>query len=955
MTAEGPRRPERMPADAIAVEQRRPTPLYRWLSARLTRLEHWVRSHGSVNLRWGIGFVWAMIVGIGLLLIFGPVINKPIGFDDITASAEDVTDTWIARSFQADYVLHRTDDGQLQVDVTERISAFFPDDVSDETIERVIPAEYESHDLRPTLARATFDGAAVDARTRTTADGVVFDIPHPAGLRGDHDLVLHYTLHDMAYAAQDDSTARDEQLWEWNAYGPAFAHGVAHSELNITVPRDLTDEYSRQPRGGLSWLLAGDSSRLEAERTTADTVTYTLTNDQSIPPYATFWFRFGFEPGTFALPAPSALYWVQVIGPFVPLLLLAVTLLFALAARAVAWPDARGRAWYVYREDPPDTVSPALAARVWGSVRNTPLVEALEAYRTGGGAADKRRLVRAARQAGRPGDVMLAWGRHVGGSAWRESFTRGLRRVPRGFVRESFIGAAIAWTVLQWGLVRQLSYQVPLSRYWWPVAVVAVSVLLAGVILTIALTARPLTRKGALVKEDLLGLRLYAQQTLAEHRIGLRNPLLPYTVMFASPRRAGRLVRALVAQKGLDADVAADPRFLSGGRLALRTAAVLAVPAAIAVVTWVPASTHYDFDDAGYDSDLVAGAYGFFVNTFAADATLTGAPGGAPRLEVTEHITADVGEGYRNVPQVVRQWHDTVNGHRMGLTVTSVTVDGSPVGFSQGRLEGQALLRTRLPDEWPGAHDVTIRYVIDDPVAEVWEDGRWQQRLRWTALSPGWDSGWAGVNHDVQGVSLSLTIADGVRDAATSGHGWLGGGMWPDLRVRDFGAPARSASGTEYAEWFAPDEDGLWPHSVTEDGPFWSNDDYLGAQLQFPEATFASGSHAAFVADAGVRALPIALPILCAMIAVGAGLIGIVRGRRGVSGAPRDMTRWITPWLTVAAWMLTVWATRDLAGDEPEFLSIMGSAGLATVAAVWMFIATRRRHTPTRTHRSASH
>ncbi|WEG07665.1 DUF2207 domain-containing protein [Microbacterium horticulturae] len=944
-----------MPADAIAVAQRRPTPLYRWLSARLMRLERWVRSHGSVNLRWGIGFGWALIIGIGLLLIFGPVINKPIGFDDITASAEDVTGTWIARSFQADYVLHRGDDGRLQVDVTEHITAFFADDVRDETIERVIPTQYESHDLHPTLTEATLDGSPVHVHTRTTADGVAYGIPHRTGLRGDHDVVLRYTLHDMAYAAQDNSTGRDEQLWEWNAYGPSFGHGVAETEMHITVPRTLADAYSREPRGGLSWLLAADSAQLDPESTTGDTVTYTLTNDQSLPPYATFWFRFAFEPGTFALPAPSFFFWVQAIGPFVPLLLLAATLLFALAARAVAWSDARGRAWYVYREEPPDAVKPAVAARIWRSVLSTPLVDALDEYRRGGDAAAKRALVRAARQAGRPGNLMIAWTRYLRGSAWKDVFRRGLRRVPRGFVRESFLGAALAWAVLQAGLVRQLSYQVPLTRYWWPVAVMAVSVLVAGTIIVIALTARPLTRKGTLVKEQLLGLRLYADRTLAHERISLKDPLLPYVVMFASPRRAGRLVRALIAQEGLNADVAADPAFLSAKRLAVRFAAVLAVPAAIAVVSWVPASTQYHSDDAAYDSDVVPGAYGFFVSTFSAHATLTGAPGGTPRLQVTEHLSGAVEEGFRNVPQVVRIWHDTVNGHHAGLTVTSVAVDGSAVPFTQSRLDGQALLRTRLPDEWPGDHDVTIRYTLDDPVAEVWADGGWRQRLRWTALSPGWRFGWAGVDHDVESVSVSLTLSDEVLDAAAHGRGWLGGGAWPDLGVRDFGAPARSAAGVQYAEWFAPDADGHWPELTADDVVFWSDDDYLGAQLEFPEGTYAAGSRAAFIADAAMRALPIVLPVLCAVIAIGAALIGIVRGRRPIVGGMRDVTRWVTPWFAAAAWILTFWATRDLVGDEPEFVPIMGSAALAVVATVWMFVATRHRRTPTRTSRSGSH
>lgn len=938
---------DRPPPDAVPIEQRRPTPLYRWLSARLLRLERWVRSHGSANIRWGTRVAWALVVATGLLLLFGPVINKPLDFDDITASTEDATATWIARSFDADYELHRTADGRLQVEVTERITAFFPDAVADEKIERVIPTQYQSHELRPTVTSATLDGAVVDVHRRQSAEGVAFELPHSSSFAGDHDIVLRYTLHDLAYPTHDAATGNTEQLLEWNVFGPAFAHGVGHSEMRITVPRELVDAYSRQPRGGIAWLLVSDSSRLEPDAQTADTVTYAVANDQNMPPYTTFWFRFPFQPDTFTLPAPSFLYWLQVIGPFVPLLLLAATLLLSLAARAVAWSDARGRAWYVYREDPPDGVSPAVAARVWRAVLTAPLVGALQRYRSSRSTAHKRGLVRAADHAGRLGNLLFAWTRYLSGSAWRAQFDQGLRRVPRGFVRDSFIGAALAWTVLQWGLVRQLSYQVP-SEFWWPAAIVAVTTILALIVLVITLSARPLTREGALVKEQLLGLRLYTQQTQAAGRTTLRDRLLPYIVMFSSARTAGRVMRELVAREGLSGDVAADPSFVTGRRLAIRVAAVLAVPAAIAVAVWVPASTHRAADDAVYSGNEIAGDYGLFIRDFRADGILSTADDGALRLEAQEHLHGTVQDGFRDVPQVLRQWHDTVAGHRMRLTVTAVTVDGAAVRFVQERIQGQALLRTMIGDEWPGEHDIVIRYTIDDPVAEVWADGRWQQRLRWTALNPGWRFGWSGVDLETEKVAMSLTLPAELAGALTDGSGWLSGGRWPDTGVRTFGESGSAGGGIRYSQRFAPDDEGSWPAFDTADGYFAPEYDFLGAQLHFPEGTFSAGGRAAFILDATVRALPIALPVLSALGAIGVGLIGIVRRRR-LTPTARDATRWLTPGLTGATCILMFWATRDMTGDEPVFALLLAGGLLSLAATVWTLIATRTQRARTRT------
>ncbi|UUT35125.1 hypothetical protein [Microbacterium elymi] len=197
-------------------------------------------------------------------------------------------------------------------------------------------------------------------------------------------------------------------------------------------------------------------------------------------------------------------------------------------------------------------------------------------------------------------------------------------------------------------------------------------------------------------------------------------------MMFSPSRRAGRLVRRLLADEGVRAKAEADPQFVTGGRLVVRTAAVVAVMAAIAIAVWVPASTARPPDDAVYDGDL-PGDYGVFVTDFSSDATATVGPGERVRLDVQETMTATVGGDYQDVPQVLRQWHDDIAGHRMALTVASVTVDGAAVPFTQRRMQGQALLQTKIPDDWPGEHAIVIRYRIDDPVATVWEDGEWRQ------------------------------------------------------------------------------------------------------------------------------------------------------------------------------------------------------------------------------------
>ena len=194
------------PAAAVRLPPSRPTPLYAFLSTRLLRLEAWLQSHGGTRLRRGIQAFWALLLAVGVLLLVGPVINEPLSFDDITSSAGEATDTWIARSFDADYQLSRDDDGRLTLEIEERITAFFPDDVDESAVERVIATQYEGHDLRPELRGATLDGVPVDPVTRASPTRSTYTVEAGERLRGDHEVVLRYALHDVAYPTEDPSS-----------------------------------------------------------------------------------------------------------------------------------------------------------------------------------------------------------------------------------------------------------------------------------------------------------------------------------------------------------------------------------------------------------------------------------------------------------------------------------------------------------------------------------------------------------------------------------------------------------------------------------------------------------------------------------------------------------------------------------------------------------------------------
>src|SRR5690606_979639 len=64
------------------------TPLFRALARMLTAVEARLRARGGTSLRMVIRIFWGVIAAIGIFLLVGPVINKPLGIDDILDSAE---------------------------------------------------------------------------------------------------------------------------------------------------------------------------------------------------------------------------------------------------------------------------------------------------------------------------------------------------------------------------------------------------------------------------------------------------------------------------------------------------------------------------------------------------------------------------------------------------------------------------------------------------------------------------------------------------------------------------------------------------------------------------------------------------------------------------------------------------------------------------------------------------
>jgi hypothetical protein len=965
------------PAARVADDAPRHTPLWRLLSGWLLGLEAWLRSHGGAGLRRTIRVFWGAIAAVGALLLFGPVINPPMSLDDITSSASHATDRWIAREFAADYVLDLDEDGRLVTTVEERIQAYFPDDVDLAGIERVLAVEYEGHALRPSGISATLDGDPIEVGEQWMPTVLTLELDGPGErLSGDHEFVLRYTLHDLAYETVDDGTGRAVDLFEWDVFGPSWPQGMSGLDVSLTLPDELDDRLIRQARGSIAWTLIGGGAWLTPEPgAEPGTTTYGMTNDQNIPPHAQAWFTLPFESGSIAMPGPTPLFILMSFGPLLPLALLVVMLLFALAARAVAWADARGRPWYVAQHEPP-SVSLRTAAHVLGTPRTIALAEALAKIPRKGpaSAGDEQRYAaaRAARRTGRLGDLPRALTRFLTAPERRTQVSDGLRRVPRGFVRDAFLLAPPALVLLQWGLVRQLSEHEKVIVVWWPLAFVLGSTAIALVIVVIAAARRPLTRRGALLKQHLLGVRVFAERTQLLDRGPSRDVALPFAVLQGAPRETGRRIGALLAQElGESGERATrgwrgERSFLTIPRLLVIGVSLLLVPGAIAMIVLVPNPYVNDVVLTAYDGD-VKGTLSTVAERAEFEAVLSRTDEGRAQLSVTEHLRVAFADEVGRVPQFAEQWPNEADGQPLDVHVDSVRIDGRAVPFATEPDGDTLLMRTELVEVLEGTYDVEVEYTVASAAyaADVSAVGL-VDRVRWAALIDGWEFSYPyGAGEDLEGPVLDFRLSDELAALARNA-GWISldtdgaenARDWPDSVV-PFG---EAMEGVPDLEWYeATDEtngadDGMqWHRLVLQDDgngyPFYLTVDDLGVSLDFPAGTF-TGPDAAALRDAQLaEAFPATVALVLAILGILLGAIATLAGLAGVRaafqpGLLRDLFLWLGPLASLASLVLAIWLIGDLPSDHP----MLPALGLPAVAAVGLSISglvlTQKRRVP---------
>jgi hypothetical protein len=386
--------------------------------------------------------------------------------------------------------------------------------------------------------------------------------------------------------------------------------------------------------------------------------------------------------------------------------------------------------------------------------------------------------------------------------------------------------------------------------------------------------------------------------------------------------------------------VADDPRFVTAGRLAIRASAVVAVIAALVLSITTTAGTRHALDQYAVLDDI-AGEYGVFVSDVDIDATLTRGEGGQARVEVVETLDAVVGENLRAIPQVTRAWRDQVDGHDQGLVVDAILVDGVEAPFEQSRVRGHALVQTRLADDWPGDHEIEIRYTLTDAASAVRSGDGWQDRVRWTALLPWWESSWQGIDVEPERLRVAIGMSTDLADALGPDSGWLAElAHRKDRPPVAFGVPSEVRGEAVFSFDERADDEyepgSLWP----------SGQQFGGAELAFPAGTFTGPAESEWGWYTAWQLLPWLLSPLLALVVLVLSAVGALSGadRLARRGKTRDLVRWVPLALTVAQLPLLFWATVDAYSEDPLLLVMFASLGVSAVAA-WVVVV-KTRHTP---------
>jgi uncharacterized membrane protein YgcG len=264
-------------------------------------------------------------------------------------------------SFDAVYELSRDDGGRSQLHTTETLVAVFPEYDQNRGIRRALVTDYKGHSTSIDIVSVT-DGNGVPRSFERTTEGefttLTIAVPQGQYVHGEQTYVIEYTQSDVTSTETDlaDGVTRDEFYWDTN--GTGWAQPFGEVSATVRVHADLVPALTGEPRCYYGYDGTSEQCTIDGD----DDGEFSATV-RDLFSYQNMTVVISFEQGTFA----GAPFWVYV--PILPLIAFALVLFGLIAAivvRFVYLRDARGRGIVVAQYQPPEGLSTLVAANVVG-------------------------------------------------------------------------------------------------------------------------------------------------------------------------------------------------------------------------------------------------------------------------------------------------------------------------------------------------------------------------------------------------------------------------------------------------------------------------------------------------------------------------------------------------------------------------------------------------------------
>lgn len=279
----------------------------------------------------------------------------------LEAAGSGVNDFEFA-SFDAVYELSRDSSGRSQLHTVETLVAVFPTFDQNRGIQRALVNDYKGHSTNLDVVSVT-DGNGVPRSFESSAEGefTVLTIAVPQGqyVYGEQTYVIEYTQRDVTSTETDlaDGVTRDEFYWDINGIG--WAQPFGEVSATVSVHADLLPALTGEALCYYGYDNSSDTCTIDAE---GDGEFRAAVSD--LFAYQTMTVVIAFNEGTFT----GAPFWAFVpIPALIAIALVLFGLITALVVRFGFWRDAKGRGIVVAQYEPPAGLSMMLAANIAGN------------------------------------------------------------------------------------------------------------------------------------------------------------------------------------------------------------------------------------------------------------------------------------------------------------------------------------------------------------------------------------------------------------------------------------------------------------------------------------------------------------------------------------------------------------------------------------------------------------